>query len=483
MPAVRIEYNAPPTLSAFLDSSAFVRVVEGPVGSGKSSACVLEILRRAREQQPGPDGIRHTRFAVVRNTYRELNDTTRKTFEQWVPDVLGKWNEQDFTFHMRFADVDCEVLFRALDKPADVKKLLSLELTGVYFNEVREIAKPIFDGAQGRVGRYPSKKDGGATWFGVWADTNPWHTGHWLHKLRKACPEGFAFFQQPGGLSPDAENRENLPPGYYDRLCAGKDQAWIDVYVKGLEASSDVGSIFGKQLDGLESRGGICAFEHAADEVFTHWDLGRADATAIWFWRLNQHGTADIIDFYAAHGEPLSHYFEVVDAKPYRYAKHVLPHDAKQKTLATQLSTLEQCQAHWGRSNVVLGPPLSVEDGISAARWLLEQPGTRIHTRCDVPIPNDAGGEEHPSGLEALREYRYEWDDEGACFRKSPLHNWASHPADAFRYVGTYVRFADLMTRRPPAKPEAPAVQAKANTITVVLEGLDDLSAPVRRRI
>lgn len=459
MATVRVRYEAPPTLSAFLDSDAFVRVVEGPIGSGKSSACVLEILRRAKEQAPSPDGVRHTRFAVVRNTYRELDDTTRKTFEQWVPAALGKWHEQSFTFHARFGDVDCEVLFRALDRPEDVKKLLSLELTGVYFNEVREIAKPIFDGAQGRVGRYPSAKDGGPTWFGVWADTNPWHTGHWLHKLRKARPEGFAFFQQPGGRAQDAENRANLPPGYYERLCAGKDTEWIRVYVDGQEATSDVGSIFGAWLDRLDARGGIADFAHPTDEVFTTWDLGRADATAIWFWRLNQHGVADVVDFYAAHGQGLSHYFEVVDSKPYTYAKHVLPHDAKQKTLATQLSTLEQCQQHWGRANVVLGAPLSVEDGISAARWLLEQP-VRIHTRCDVPILNDAGGEEHPSGLEALREYRYEWDEANACFRKTPLHNWASHPADGFRYLATFVRFAELLTRKPQPKAQRPPARS-----------------------
>lgn len=450
-----IAYDAPPTVSEFMDSDAFVRIVSGPIGSGKSSGCIMEILRRAVEQTPGPDGKRCTRFAIVRNTYRELEDTTRRTFEQWIkPEFnLGKMHENDFTYSIRFQDVECDILFRALDRPEDVKKLLSLELTGCYFNELRQIAKPVFDGMQGRVGRFPAKKDGGPTWFGVWADTNPWHTGHWLHKLRKSKPKGFEFFRQPGGLDPNAENVENLPDGYYERLCEGKDSEWIRVYVKGEEATSDVGSIFGSWLDKLDARGGICAFEHPNDDVFTHWDLGRADATAIWFWRLNQHGLADVIDFYAGSGHGLSHYLEVLDAKPYKYAKHVLPHDAKQKTLATKLSTFEQCQEHFGRANVVLGPNMAVDDGISAARWQLERQ-TRFHSRCDEPIKDASGAEEHQSGLEALREYRYEWDEANGCFKKTPLHNWASHPADGYRYLSTFVRFAESMTRKSaPSRP------------------------------
>lgn len=457
--SVAIAYQAPPTLSAFLDSNAFVRVVEGPIGSGKSSACVLEILRRASEQRPGPDGLRHSRFLVVRNTYRELEDTTRKTFEQWVPARLGTWHEKAFLFRLHFNDVRSEVLFRALDRPGDVAKLLSLELTGAYFNEAREIPKAAFDVAQGRVGRFPSQRDGGPTWFGLWADSNPWHTGHWLHKLRAQNLEDFRFFQQPGGRNPAAENVENLPPGYYQRLTAGKDSEWVRVYVDGEEASSDVGSIYGKWLDALSARGGVSDFAHAGPDglthdVYTSWDLGRADATAIVFWRLNAHGVADVLDFYAGTGKGLSHYAEVVDAKPYRYKLHLLPHDAKAKTLATNASTYEQACQRWGTGKVLVAPALSVEDGIGALRWQLERP-MRFHARCEAPVLAPDGSEAYPSLLEALREYRYEWDADNACFRKTPLHNWASHPADAARLQATFVRFAEAMQPKPVAPPAA----------------------------
>jgi hypothetical protein len=443
---VAVRYEAPPTLSDFLDSEDFVRVVVGPIGSGKSTACCLEILSRAMRQAPGPDGIRRTRFAVVRNTYRELNDTTRKTFEQWIPDALGAWNEQDFSFTMEFRDVRCEVLFRALDRPEDVKKLLSLELTGCYFNEIREIAKAVFDGMTGRVGRYPSKNQGGPTWWGVWGDTNPWHTGHWGYKLFKHPPKGYRLFKQPGGRSGDAENTENLVPGYYDTLCAGKDAEWINVYVNAEYGTSDFGAIFGNWIEALELKGAISAFPHEVTGIHTNWDLGIGDTNSIWFWRL-VNNLPQYIDHYASHGKGLQHYFDVLAQKTaehgYQYAKHWLPHDARQRSLQTGISTVEQFVTRFGVRHVGMTPELSIEDGLRGSRYMLEQP-IQFHTRC----------EDH-RGLEALREYRYEWDEANQCFSKKPLHNWASNSSDAFRYSTLVVQYAGLVAPVEP-KPEKP---------------------------
>jgi len=125
-------------------------------------------------------------------------------------------------------------MFIALDTPEDVKKLLSMDLTGAWINEARETPKAILDGLTARVGRYPGKALGGPSWFGVLMDTNPPDTDHWWYKLaEESRPEGFEFFSQPSGLLDDAENRSNLPAGYYERLMAGKDEDWIKVYVRG----------------------------------------------------------------------------------------------------------------------------------------------------------------------------------------------------------------------------------------------------------
>lgn len=208
----------------------------GPVGSGKSTTCCWEVFRRAREQEPGPDGIRRTRWAIVRNTYRELEDTTMKTWWDWFPAELGTFIRQTMTQVIRIDDMEMEILFRALDRPDDVKKLLSLELTGAWVNEAKEIPQSIFDMIQTRVGRYPGKNNGkkGPTWYGVIADTNPPDSDHWIYLMfEEEKPKGWALFHQPSGTSKDAENIENLPDDYYERIQAGKHEDWIKVYVHG----------------------------------------------------------------------------------------------------------------------------------------------------------------------------------------------------------------------------------------------------------
>lgn len=227
---------AGPEVEDFMDSTAFVRGIMGPVGSGKSTGCVLEILNRSAEQAPNPrDGIRYTRWAIIRNTYPELKMTTLKTWASWCPLVYGKLNmDSPITHHVKTKELDMEVFFLALDREDDVKKLLSLELTGAWVNEAREIPKGIIDALTGRVGRYPAKRDGGPTWFGIMMDTNPPDDQHWWFKLaEEETPHNFEFFKQSSGRSLDAENIENLPDNYYENIQAGKDEDWIKVYVDG----------------------------------------------------------------------------------------------------------------------------------------------------------------------------------------------------------------------------------------------------------
>lgn len=208
----------------------------GPFGSGKSSVCVQEIVRRGIEQAPGKDGIRRTRWAVIRNTYPSLRDTTIKTFHEWFPpNLFGTFNAQYHDYTIRaFEDCEIEILFRSLDSEADIKKLLSMELTGAWVNESREVPWSIIDALTGRVGRYPSMKDGGPSWYGVIMDTNPPDEESDFYKIfEEERPANAILFRQPSGLSKDAENLKHLVPGYYTNLCTGKSDEWIKVYVRG----------------------------------------------------------------------------------------------------------------------------------------------------------------------------------------------------------------------------------------------------------
>lgn len=226
---------AGPTVRAFHLSNAFFRGIMGPIGSGKSTAAVLEILRRAAQQKPGPAGVRRTRWAVIRNSYPELKTTTLKTWGQWCPPEYGRVNHAGpITHHIKTAEMDIEVLFLALDRDEDARKLLSLELTGAWVNEAREIPKTIIDTLTGRVGRYPSKSMGGASWYGIIADTNAPDSESWWYRCSELDPpDGWEFFKQPAGDGPEAENLANLPAHYYQRIAAGKDEDWLKVYVRG----------------------------------------------------------------------------------------------------------------------------------------------------------------------------------------------------------------------------------------------------------
>jgi hypothetical protein len=242
---VEVRYRPSPTLARFHASNAFVRGVMGPIGSGKSVGCCWEIFTRAQEQRSNAAGIRKSRWGVIRNTYPELKSTTIKTWLDWFPEHrfgAMKW-DAPITHELRFGDVELEVLFLSLDRPNDVKKLLSLEVSGIWVNEARELDKSIIDAATSRVGRYPSARDGGCSWSGVIMDTNPPDDTHWWYTLaEEVYPQGWEFFRQPGGLTktqrgyvpnPEAENIDNLPNGYdyYLRQVPGKDDNWIRAYL------------------------------------------------------------------------------------------------------------------------------------------------------------------------------------------------------------------------------------------------------------
>lgn len=194
-----IVYTATQTASEFHNDDSKVRLLFGPVGCGKSVAGCLEILSRAARQQPGNDGIRRTKWAVIRNTYPDLKSTTIPTWLTWYPEeIYGKikW-DSPIIHHIKKGDIDCQVLFMSLDTPEDIKKLNSLEVTGIYINELQFIPYIIFETALDRCNRYPPKRYGATiTWNGLWADTNPPDTDHYIYRRIDAPrPKGWAMYK------------------------------------------------------------------------------------------------------------------------------------------------------------------------------------------------------------------------------------------------------------------------------------------------
>jgi hypothetical protein len=254
------------TLRGFMRSNARVRIIRGPIRSGTSSMCCHEIWRRACAQAPGPDGMRRTRWAVVRNTYPDLSQSTVKTWLAWFPEKdFGRFIWSKPMVHtMRKGEVHCEVVFIALDKPEDVSKLRSTEWTGIWFNELEYIPKELFDEAESRAGYYPAIKDGGCTWSGIFGDMNAPTEDNWVvmmtgevplpddmpedERRQYEWPEGWDYFVQPTGLieefgpdgktvesyklNPKAENLRWIPRingrALYLETIKGKSKRWID---------------------------------------------------------------------------------------------------------------------------------------------------------------------------------------------------------------------------------------------------------------
>ena len=248
-----VDYTPTPTGKAVIESQKKYTFIVGPVGGAKTTACLFKIIYQAKLQRANPaDGIRYSRFAVIRSTNRQLFDTTLKSFFDWFPPgVAGEWQATQKTFIFRFDDVHCEVMFRPLDGPSDVSNVLSLELTGAMFDEFVEIPREIVDAVQSRCGRYPSPKRGGCSWAGCWGASNPGTQDSWWYEwLYNEWPEesgGLAeqeevlnFFVQPSGFSPNAENLPNLrgwdektkTSSYYVELAKGKTPEWVKQFIE-----------------------------------------------------------------------------------------------------------------------------------------------------------------------------------------------------------------------------------------------------------
>lgn len=261
-----VHYRPPgPIIKSFMLDDSFIVGIRGPFGSGKSTGCIMKLTKNMQTQRRAPDGWKYRRTAIIRNTYPELRTTTMKSWHQWVPQHKGRWREAGPPMHHIIDTknkISWEVLFVALDRPDDVAKLLSMELSDAWINEAREVPKAIIDGLTGRVGRFPAVWQGGCDNAQILLDTNPPDTDHWWYVmaerdtsnernrqivesmleaqeqlrrdgLLRPDQEIMRFYKQPSGRSPQAENIDNLRPGYYTLLMAGKDQDFIKVYVDG----------------------------------------------------------------------------------------------------------------------------------------------------------------------------------------------------------------------------------------------------------
>lgn len=265
---IHLDYIPPgPTIRKYHKSKAFMRVIIGPLGSAKTQSTMAEVWRRIHNQKPrqvqrGRPRERISRWAVVRNTYSDLQATTIKDWKEFFAPVadrgamtfseggLGRGPTASFRYMRSDGTlVRAEVMFLAYDRPDDQRKARGLQVTGIWFNEVKELNHTVVTQLLGRIGRFPARADLGDYWQGALGDCNAPDSDHWLGKLALGTDEATAvldtdeydwdFFIQPGAvkkvgsrwvINQSAENYNNLPKGYYQRQIAGAvNETWIRV--------------------------------------------------------------------------------------------------------------------------------------------------------------------------------------------------------------------------------------------------------------
>lgn len=211
-----------------------------------------------------------------------------------------------------------------------------------------------------------------------------------------------------------------IDPG---ELIAARKEMTDDQYEQEFECSFSaalIGAYYGRDMNAAEKDGRITSVPYdRAAQVWTAWDLGIDDSTAIWFaQRVGRE--VHLIDYLEASGEALDYYVAELSKRPYAWAGHILPHDAEAKELGTGRTRVETLRS-LGLTNIKVVPQQRVEDGINATRLLLPS--------CWFDAVKTK------RGVDCLRNYQREFDDKTKAFRMRPLHNWASHGSDAFRYL------------------------------------------------
>lgn len=253
-----LDYTANTTFAQVHNDPRKYLFIRGPVGSGKSSGCIWHILLNAFKQNPGWDGVRRSRYGVLRASYPALKSTVIKSWQHWFQTLVRIVYDTPIRGEIKMphpdgkTDVLIELVFIALDREEDVNKLQSLELTGAHMNEAAEIPRGVHQMLKSRVNRYPATKDGGAIDSFIICDYNSVPTDHWLYTLAEEDkPPQHGFYHQPSALvmvkdnegdiidaagnvyirNPGADNSENLDDDYYADQVYGAEPDWVNVMI------------------------------------------------------------------------------------------------------------------------------------------------------------------------------------------------------------------------------------------------------------
>lgn len=391
---------------------------------GKTVACINDLIKRAAQE-----GKRDGRYAYVAPYYAQAKSVAWDYLLKFSEPIRTNANQSELWVQLRGG---ARIRLYGADNP---DALRGLYMDGVILDEFADMRPTVWGSI---IRPLLADRNGWAVFIGTPKGKNAFYevfryatkSVEWFTKSLRASQTG---------IIPAAELE--------DAKKSMSDSEYEQEFEVSFEAAV-IGAYYGKEFKALEGEGRIREIEYdRAHPVYSAWDLGYTDSTAIWIFQTIL-GEIRVLDYYANNGQDVAHYANVLKSKGYKYERHYLPHDARAKTLASNKSVIEQLADHLGLESLRIVPNLSVQDGIQAARLIF--PKIWFDPRCET-------------GYEALKLYQREWDEKGNCFKNNPRHDFTSHPADAFRYM--CVAYQEEMVVKP-----------KDDTIRGLTVGKNDVS-------
>jgi phage terminase large subunit len=365
--------------------------------AGKTVACINDLIYHALTSP-----LENPRYHYIAPLLKQAKSVVWDYLKRYALVVPGaKANESELRVDFPNGG---QVRLHGADNPDSLRGIYS---DGVVLDEPADMRPRLFTEI---IRPALSDRKGWATWIGTPKGENDFHD-LWLKA--KANPEEYFTLLARASRTGLVDLAE---------LQSARQMMTPEQYLQEYECSwtaAIVGAYYGREMEAAENQRRIVPNLYDPGlQVHTAWDLGIGDHTVIWMYQQDAQAIR-LIDYYAAAGYGFDHYASVLQSKRYRWGQHFLPHDVQVKELGTGKSRIESLSALGISATVVR--KLSVEDGINAVR--------RILPRCWFDRDRVA------EGIKALRQYRREWDDQRKVFYERPYHDWASHPADAFRYL------------------------------------------------
>ena len=369
---------------------------------GKTVACINDLIYKALME-----GKEDGRYAYVAPYYSQAKNIAWDYLQRFAQPVLSKANQSELWVELI---TGARIRLFGADNP---DALRGLYLDGIVLDEYADMRSPRIWGEIIR----PLLAD--RLGWAVFIGTPKGHNSFWdVYSNALNNPEWYVKTLR-------ASQTELIPTS---ELADAAKMMSQDQYLQEFECdfeSAILGAFYGKEMRALTDSGRITNVEH--DPLFpvhTAWDLGYSDDTSIWWYQV-VHGEIRVLDYHSSNGQPIAYYTGLIQSKEreygYNYGIHWLPHDARAKTLASNgKSIIEQLSVKIPLEKMKIVPSLSLQDGIQASRLALMR--AWFDTKCD-------------DGIECLRQYQREYDEDKKVFRDKPRHDWTSHGADAFRML------------------------------------------------